>query len=198
MLVPMLTHTAGTILLGLMPVLGLALVAAPTRLFLHAVPDAVSVQAMQEVQQVLGRVSLISASVTGLIVLALLLRKVLRSQPGASGPTWGCGYSAGSARVQYSANSFSKEFSHQYRGVMVLLKRQKTPIGYFPDDAYVVTDCVDAVERRLFNVIGQGDHSAGLISKLMHEDDPRLGFALGLTVLVTIAAVVVLAEGALP
>jgi hydrogenase-4 component B len=57
---------------------------------------------------------------------------------------------------------------------------------------------VDAVEHRLYNVIGHGDESASLISKLLHEDDPRIAFALALAALVAIAAMVVLAEGALP
>ncbi|MDO8318314.1 proton-conducting transporter membrane subunit [Rhodoferax sp.] len=202
MLTPLLMHSTGTVLLGLMPVLGLALVAAPTRLFLHAVPDAAALQAMQDVYDVLGRVSLVSVAVAGLIVLAWAaawaLRHVLRQQAAATGPTWGCGYTAGNTRLQYTGSSFSKDFSQNYTGVMTLLKRQKAPTGYFPDDAYVVTDCVDAVERRLYNVIGHGDESAGLISKLMHEDDPRLAFALGLAAVMAIAALVVLAEGALP
>jgi hydrogenase-4 component B len=198
MLAPLLIHSAGTVLLGLMPVLGLALVAAPTRLFLRAMPEAATLHAMQHLQDVLSRVSLISMSVTGLILLAWLLRRMLGRQAPAAGPTWGCGYSAPSARMQYTGSSFSRDFSNNYRGVMLLLKRQKPPQGYFPDDAYVVTTCVDAVEHRLFNVIGQGNASAGLISRLMHEDDPRLGFALGLAAVVAIAALVVLAEGALP
>jgi hydrogenase-4 component B len=198
MLAPLLIHTFGTVLLGLMPLLGLALVAAPTRLFLHALPDAVSLAAMQQVQDVLGRVSLMSLSVGALILLAWGLRHLLRRQAPATGPTWGCGYTAGSSRLQYTASSFSRDFSQNYKGVMLMLNRQKSPQGYFPEDAYVITDCVDAVERRLYNVIGHGDESASLISKLMHEDDPRLGFALGLAGVVAIAALVVLAEGALP
>ncbi len=198
MLLPLLVHTAGTILLGLLPVLGLVLVEAPTRLFLHAVPDAITQEAMQGVEQVLGRVSMVSAGVAALIVLAWVLRRALRRTAAAAGPTWGCGYTAGSARVQYTASSFSKDFSQHYTGLMVLLKRKKAPTGYFPDDAYVITDCVDAVERRLYNVIGHGDDSASLISKLMHEDDPRIAFALGLAAVVAIAALVVIAEGALP
>ena len=198
MLAPLLVHTAGTVLLGLMPVLGLALVAAPTRLFLRSMPDALAQEAMQTLQTILTRVGLISITITGLIALLWALNRVLRRQSVASGPTWGCGYTAGSARVQYTGSSFSRDFSQHYDGVMVILKRQKAPLGYFPNDAYVITDCVDAVERRLYNVISQGDHSAGLISKLMHEDDPRPSFALGLAAIVVIAALVVLADGALP
>lgn len=198
MLLPLLFHSAGSVLLGLMPVLGLAMVAAPTRLFLQAAPQAASEQAMQQVNQVLSRVSLISLSVAALIVLAWLLRRWLRKQTADIGPTWGCGYTAGNTRMQYTGSSFSKDFAHNYAGIMVLLKRQKTPLGYFPQDAYVVANCVDAVERRLYNVIGQGNDSAKLISRWMHEDDPRLSFALGLAAVMAIAALVVLAEGALP
>jgi hydrogenase-4 component B len=198
MLAPLLIHTAGTVALGLMPVLGLALVAAPTQLFLRAAPHSVEEQALQHVQDVLNRVSLISVCVAALIGLAWGLRQLLRKQPAASGPTWGCGYTAGSARLQYTGSSFAKDFTKNYRGVMLLLKRKKAPTGYFPDDAYVVTDCVDAVEHRLFNVIGHGNESASLISKLLREDDPRVAFGLALAALVAIAALVVLAEGALP
>jgi hydrogenase-4 component B len=197
MLTPLLIHTAGTVALGLMPVLGLALVAAPTRLFLHAAPSAAMQHAMQQVQDVLVRVSLISVCVAGLVGLAWGFRQLLRKQSAASGPTWGCGYTAGNARMQYTGSSFAKDFSKNYRGVMLLLRRKKAPTGYFPDDAYVITDCVDAVEHRLYNVIGHGDESASLISKLMHEDDPRIAFALGLAALVAIATMVVLAEGSL-
>ena len=198
MLATLAIHTAGTVLLGLMPALGLSLVAAPTRMFLHSMPDAVTHDAIQGVLAVLGRVSMISIAVTGLAVLAWLLSRALRRQAPTVGPTWACGYGASSARMQYTGSGFSREFTAHYTGIMVLLKRQKTAQGYFPSDAYVITDCVDAVERRLYKVIGHGNDSAHLISRLMHEDDPRLAFALGLAAIVAIAAIVMLAEGSLP
>lgn len=198
MLVPLLIHSAGTAVLGLMPALGLFMVAAPTRLFLSAAGDTAALEAMQGVQRVLDRVGLVSVGLAGLIASAWWLRHALRRLSGAVGPTWGCGYTAGDARLQYTAGSFSKDFSGHYQGIMVLLERQQAPDGYFPQEAHITADCVDAVERRMYNVIGQGDRSAGLISRLMHEDDPRLGFALGLAAVVAMAALVVLAEGALP
>jgi hydrogenase-4 component B len=81
---------------------------------------------------------------------------------------------------------------------MVMLKRQKTPTGYFPTDSYVITDCVDSVERRLYAVIGRGDNSATELSQKLHEDDPRIAFSAALAAIVAIAALVVMAEGALP
>ncbi len=198
MLLPLLLHAAGSVLLGLFPLLGLTLVLAPTRLFLQATAAADNTAALQQLEAALQRVSLVSLSVAALIVLAWWLRRVLLQQTSLRGPTWGCGYRAGNARLQYSGSSFARDFAQHYAGVMVLQKRQKPPVGYFPQDAYVVTDCVDAVERRLYHVIGQGNETAGLISRWMHEDDPRLSFALGLAAVMAIAALVVLAEGALP
>ncbi len=198
MLIPLGIHAAGSVVLGLVPVLGLALVAAPIRQFLQASAPAAAALSMQHLHTVLTRVGWLSVSVTALIAVTWLLVRALRRQPSQAGPTWGCGYSAGNPRMQYTAASFSEEFASNYRSIMVLLKRQKAPSGYFPSDSYVVSDCVDAVERRLYKVIGQGDESASLIARLMHEDDPRLAFALGLAAVVAIAALTILTQGALP
>ena len=111
--------------------------------------------------------------------------------------TWGCGYDLPNARMQYTGASFSTDFSRNFRSIMALLKRQKAPAGYFPRDSYVITDCADAVERRLYNVIDHGDDTAAGLSEKMREDDPRMAFSAGLAALVIIASLVVLAEGAL-
>jgi hydrogenase-4 component B len=115
----------------------------------------------------------------------------------ASHVTWGCGYGKPNARMQYTGSSFSSDFAQHFRGVMVTLRRQKAPEGYFPTDAYLITDCVDAVERRLFSVIKHGDASAGELSGHLREDDPRIAFAAALVALVLIAGLVVLAGGPL-
>jgi hydrogenase-4 component B len=100
--------------------------------------------------------------------------------------------------MQYTGSSFSWDFSARFPGVMVMLRRQKAPVGYFPNDSYVITDCVDAVERRLFAVISNGDASASKLSKNLHEDDPRIAFAAALIAIVVIAGLVVLTVGPLP
>ena len=99
--------------------------------------------------------------------------------------------------MQYTGASFSNDFSRRFRSVMVLLQRKKAPLGYFPEDSYVITDCVDAVERRLYAVIGHGDESATRISNNLHEDDPRFAFAAALVALLVIATLVRLAGGPL-
>ena len=198
MLFPMAVHAVGTVLLGVAPVLGFALVAAPTSLFMALLPGNTTLESLQSIMGNLTRIGAIS----GILVLAFglvwWLRSVLFRQPLAHGTTWGCGYGARSARMQYSGASFSTDFASRFKSVMVLLKRQKAPKGYFPSDSYVVTDCVDAVERRLFSVIARGDESATHLSRKLHEDDPRIAFAAGLVAIMAIAALLVLTEGALP
>ncbi|MFP5460537.1 MAG: proton-conducting membrane transporter, partial [Gammaproteobacteria bacterium] len=109
--------------------------------------------------------------------------------------TWGCGYTAPNARMQYTGSSFSWDFSRHFRWLMVLLRRQRAPQGPFPSDAYLVADCVDAVERRLFSAIKRSDESAEEISRKLREDDPRLAFAGALLAIVAIVGLVALAGG---
>lgn len=198
MLAPMGVHAAGTVLLGLVPAWGFAMVAAPTALFLNALPTPEAAQALRDVAHTLDRVGLVSAALLGAILLVLALRWLLLRPGPRLGSTWGCGYGAPNTRMQYTGGSFSTDFAQPFHSVMLLLKRQKAPTTYFPTDSYVITNCVDAVEHRLYNVIGHGDESASEISRLMHEDDPRLAFAAALVALLVIASLVVLAEGALP
>ncbi|MBK9345043.1 MAG: proton-conducting membrane transporter [Burkholderiales bacterium] len=195
---PIGLHAAGAAVLGLVPLAGLALVQAPVQLFLAAAEPTAAQHALQQLHAVLGRAGTLSACVVGAVALAWALRWWLqRGHSRPTGPTWGCGYGTPGPRLQTTGSSFSHDFLHHYRSVLGTVQRQKLPTGYFPDDAYVVADCADAVERRLYHVIGQGNSSASLLSQLMHEDDPRLAFALGLAAIVVIAALVVLAEGPL-
>ncbi len=195
---PVVLHTAGTVALGLAPWLGLALVQASLPLFLRDAPASSIPLAVAQVHDTLVQVSHWSIAAAVLMALVYGARHWAGSpQRPASTPTWGCGYAVPSARRQYTGSSFARDFTHHYAGLMGYVQRRKLPTGYFPDDGYVVTDHVDAVERRLYTVIGQGDETAALLSRWMHEDDPRLAFAIGLGAIVAIAALVSLAEGVL-
>lgn len=193
---PLLLHGLGVALLGLMPMLGLALVQPTTALALAGLPAATG-RELAEVGSTLGSIGALS----GLLALAILalwwLRRAATRRASASHVTWGCGYTAVGPRMQYTGSSFSWDFASRFGSLMVLLYRHKAPQAYFPTDAYVVTDCVDAVERRLYSVIGHGDASAGDLSRKLREDDPRLAFAAGLIALVVIAGLIVISAGAL-
>jgi hydrogenase-4 component B len=197
MLAPTLLHAAGVVALGVAPALGLALVAPATRLALTesvAAGDA----ALQRLAETLTQVGLLSGALATAILLLWWLRTRFRRPPASEHVTWSCGYAAPNARMQYTGSAFSWDFSQRFRGVMVLLQRQKAPEGYFPKDGYLVTTCVDAVERRLFSVIQHGDESASKLSRRLREDDPRLGFAAALLALVALAGLVLVTSGPMP
>jgi len=196
MLLPMGVHALGVIALGVMPVLGLMLVQGPVELALAALPTP-QVDVLQPLADTLTRIGMISGALALSIGLLIWWRAKAASAPVARHVTWGCGYGAPNTRMAYTGSSFSSDFIARFKGVMVMLRRQKAPAGYFPTDGYLITDCVDAVERRLFSVIGHGDTSASDLSSKLREDDPRVAFAAALIAIVLIAGVVVLAGGPL-
>ena len=201
MLAPTLVHAAGVVLLGLAPVLGLAMVEGSARLALQALPgvDATAAAtALQALGDTLSRIGWIAGGIT-LAIGVLWGWQVLRQrgQPAQRHVTWGCGYTRSNPRMQYTGSGFSWDFGRHFQGVLLLLRRQKAPEGYFPTDAYLLSHCPDAVERRLFNVIKHGDETAADLSQRLREDDPRLSFAAVLVTLVVIGGLVVLTGGAL-
>jgi len=197
MLLPMGLHGVGVVVLGVAPVLGFMLVQRPTAIALALLP-ASRVDVLQPIADTLGRVGLISAALALVIALLWWLRARVPLTAATQRPTWGCGYTAPNTRMQYTGSGFSWDFSARFRGVLLMLQRQKAPAGYFPSDSYVVTDCVDAVERRVFSVVANGDASAKTWSSWLREDDPRIAFGVALVAIVAIAGLVVLSTGALP
>jgi hydrogenase-4 component B len=196
MRVPLLLHGLGVLALGLLPMLGLALVQPATALALAGVPAATGHE-LAELGRTLGRIGALSGGLLAAIVALWGLRRLLERRAAARHVTWACGYTAVGPRMQTTGAGFSWDFARRFRALMVLLYRHKAPQDYFPTDAYVVTGCVDAVERRLYSVIGHGDSSAAELSRQLREDDPRIAFAAGLVALVAIAGLVVVTGGAL-
>jgi hydrogenase-4 component B len=196
MLLPMGLHAVGVIVLGVAPALGFMLVRGPTALALGLLPPS-GIDFLQPISETLTGIGLISGALSLAIALVIWSRSKLARKKAATQVTWGCGYGAPNTRMQYTGASFSADFSARFRGVMVMLRRQKAPAGYFPNDGYLITDCVDAVERRLYAVIRHGDTSASELSEKLHEDDPRVAFAAALIAIVAGAALVVLAGGPL-
>lgn len=201
MLWPMGLHALGVVVLGVLPVLGLALVRGPTELALAALP-ATGTDVLAPLADSLQRIGAVSALLV-LVVGALVVWRVRFSRqpsgaPAATGPTWGCGYDTPGPRLQYTGASFSADFQARFDGVLGNVQRLQAPQGYFPTDAQLATECVDAVERRLFAVIRHGDASAAELSRQLREDDPRIAFAAALIAVVVLSGVVVLIGGPLP
>ena len=189
---PMLLHAAGVAFLGLAPAAGLWLVRGAADLFtaLCPFPPGAEIDPASHLTPAVAAAAALAALVG---LLWLLARRAQRA--GARHVTWGCGYSAPNVRMQYTGASFSAQFAALFESVLPRLARAELPKGYFPADGKLATHYVDAVERRMFQVIGQAEAFVTRLSERV-PDEPRLAFAAGLVVLAAIAWAILSGGGA--
>jgi len=67
-----------------------------------------------------------------------------------SGPTWGCGYRAATARMQYTASSFADPLNRQFTPLMHVSRHVEPPQGLFPTAARLRTESNDPFYFLLF------------------------------------------------
>ena len=181
MVVPMFVHAAGIAVLGVFPTLGLWIVEPVVALLgAAAAPGAIA--------------DMLAPAVWACRVLAVVLAVALalawrRRAAARTSVTWGCGYTAATARMQYTGGSFSAQLSTLFRPALPLVTREHLPVEPFPQQhAHLSTNHVDAVERRMFEVLGQGEEFVQETSGRIPEQ-PRFAFAAGLLALVILALV---------
>ncbi len=101
-------------------------------------------------------VSLYSLLLIGIIALTWLVRsKVMKNRVESYGPTWGCGYVAGTSRIQYTAKSFSKPLGKILNFMLIESKHyvELKPGEIFPEKRSYVSHYHDIIERKLINPI---------------------------------------------
>jgi hydrogenase-4 component B len=205
MRLPMALLAVGLVALGLAPGLGLAVVERPLRLFLaglQAAPAQDSALAALAPARLLGPVAWLGLVVLALVaVLALYRRWLLRGAPVLARPgqpVWGCGYVGATPRMQYTGTSFSAQFAGLFHTVLRHQRRERLPVGPFPErGGHLNTHCIDAVEQRMFEVMGEGD---GLVVQMARRIpvEPRFSLAAGLAVLLVVVGLLVAGAGVGP
>lgn len=179
--VPMLVHAILAVVLGLVPELGLFAIDAALREFPVGAEAGAAWTALAPV---------VWAS-RAFAVVALLFGTLawLRGRNARRGPVWGCGYQAATPRMQYTASAFSEHFARIFASFFSVQRKEKLPHGVFPEHpSQLATHHVDAVERRIFEVLGRGDVMITQTSERIPEQ-PRFAFAAGLITLVVLGAV---------
>lgn len=99
---------------------------------------------------VISQVGYLSAGFILLSLVVFLVRKrVIGRVPAGIGPTWGCGYVAPSARMQYTASSFVRNY-RKLAEPLLSFRKQKTDVkGIFPGEADHHTHARDKTELYL-------------------------------------------------
>ncbi|MBF0511618.1 MAG: hydrogenase [Candidatus Omnitrophica bacterium] len=86
-------------------------------------------------------------------ILVFLKKKAMKVLPIQEGPTWGCGYSYMTGRMQYTASSFAESLLRVFRPVLGFKVSGVKPEGYFPKEAEVSSHVVEASEVFLFRPV---------------------------------------------
>lgn len=180
MIAPMTVHAVGALALGLAPGLGLALV----RPVVELMPAGSAVTAA-----LTPLTSIVWAN--RVLAVSLLLVGVWRWWAGRSArraATWGCGYGSPTVRMQYTGSGFTEQLARVFDVFLPALRREQVSPDLFPQRAgHLATHHHDPVERRMFEVLGQGEELIMRTSGRIPEQ-PRFAFAAGLVALVLIAA----------
>ncbi len=98
-----------------------------------------------------GNISAINAILICVAVAVFLARRLAQQVNPDYGPTWGCGYSAGDARHQYTATSYS-HYIRELSGPAVATSQSYTPIKeneIFPTPRSFSTETKDLVEEEI-------------------------------------------------
>jgi hypothetical protein len=134
---------------------------------------------------------LIAAIFLGLTAALIVLRRYLLPKCDRLHVTWGCGYTAPNARMQYSGSSFSHPMASVFRDLLRYLTREELPHDVFPKDGSLDTHCVDSVERGIFKVLTAAEHVVTRLLRRIREDT-QFSFGLGLLALLLLVALVLM------
>jgi NADH:ubiquinone oxidoreductase subunit 5 (subunit L)/multisubunit Na+/H+ antiporter MnhA subunit len=150
-LLPLYFITFFILFIGVCPQLFLNLLQGPVQLFTEnrgVANTMFSVKAF-------GALTPIGLAAWGLILLTLIIfsiRKwVLLHRPVSAGPTWGCGYVAPTAKMQYTAGSFVRSYMKLNKPTLLLSKSEKAVIGLFPAHSHFESHAYDKLEKWLID-----------------------------------------------
>lgn len=130
MIGPMGVLIAGCIVIGLAPTWVVPILGKAVSVWAPELPDVTSRLASLAP---LGWISVMAGVLIGsLLVAGLVLRVRLRGSVVKTGPTWGCGYLAPTARVQYTASSFAQMLVALFGWVLRPRTQQPESMAIFP------------------------------------------------------------------
>lgn len=175
MLWPMALHALGVVVFGLAPELALRFIGGTVALFAPGADLLATLPALSTVAWA-SRALALGLAVAGLV-------RWWQGRAARRSVTWGCGYTGGSPRVQYTGSGFSEPFARVLEPFLPALRREQVPTEVFPQRAgHLSTHHPDAVERRMFEALGQGEDYVTHASSFLSEQ-PRFAFAAGLAAL---------------
>ena len=154
MRVPMVMLAAGCVLFGVMPSLFVPALDAAAGCWLAAAGGGGAARIGE-----LAPVGVLSALAVSLLLCAAglwwLWRRTRAACPVARGVTWDCGYARPTARMQYTASSFTRTLVQIFKGVLRPRENPPQVLGLFPAASWTRSDVDEAVLDRMLLPVGR-------------------------------------------
>jgi NADH:ubiquinone oxidoreductase subunit 5 (subunit L)/multisubunit Na+/H+ antiporter MnhA subunit len=157
---PMYMTVVFMIIIGLFPSFFVMALQRPVNLFTHHIVFDLNLIKVGSIDSL----KIINWLFLGFIVLILAviwLRKyITRNKLIITGPTWGCGYTPATGKLQYTANSFVRSYSKLAKPMLDIEKKEVDIAEVFPSEKHFTSDPYDKMERILI------DKPLSLINKI--------------------------------
>lgn len=150
-LLPLYAIAALIVAIGLFPQLFLDLLVAPVQQFtdLHQLSFTSFQGKNIDVMVAISKANWIFLAV---VVSLWAIRKVaLRKKTVTVSSTWGCGYTAPTPKIQYTASSFVKTYTKLFGTLFLIHRKEKEVEGIFPAEAHIETHPYDIIEQGLID-----------------------------------------------
>jgi len=173
MLVPMAALAALCVFIGLWPGPVLRLVVEAAALVCGLPPETAALS-------LAGTVSgarLVGAIGAGVILTGaflVFLRRLLVAGRLSSGATWGCGFTAPTARFQYTASSYAMPLTRVFSPILGFKTEASSPDGYWPADASFTSHSPDRVLDGFLHPLGSA--LVNLLARFKRRQSGRLQY----------------------
>lgn len=179
MLAPMVLHALGVVTIALVPELGIGLVRQTVGLL--AIEGDLDL-ALSPLTTVVWATRALAAVLVVVGIVGMRRGFLARRTP-----TWGCGYTAATPRMQYTGSAFAEPFARAFESLLPAKRREHVPSEVFPQrHGHLSTHHADPVEQRMFEVLGQGEE---LVERFLGRvpEHSRFAFTAGLLSVIVIA-----------
>ena len=128
----------------------------------------------------------------GLVILiggiAHIRWRILRKKKRSIMPTWGCGYSAPSARMQYTGSSFVQPLQSAFEPLLKTDVKTQLPTGLFPESSTLETQTPDPVMAKGYEPLFK--KAAALFGRLRAIQNGRIQLYVAYIAMVLLAVLV--------
>ncbi len=152
---PLYVLATGTILIGLFPARVVSVLPPAVVTTARLNPTALESATTAEVGP-LSTLALVSWLFVLLVLgLSALRAGLLANRKTGTSCTWGCGYTGGTARMQYTSTSFAQPAVEVFSVVLRPRARVQPPSGLFPSNASLETEIPELTEASIYRPISR-------------------------------------------